>query len=76
MTADPLRTDNASTSRPDLVAAEAGPMSGTVDLSGEHDAHFRHSVLRERIVEHVFIGEVLRRLWVRGITDVEVLRSE
>ena len=31
---------------------------------------------RERIVEHVFIGEALRRLWVRGITDVEVLRSE
>lgn len=35
-----------------------------------------HSVLRERIVEHVFVGDVLRRLWQRGITDVEVLRSE
>lgn len=35
-----------------------------------------HSTLRERIVEHVFVGDALRRLWQRGITDVEVLRSE
>ncbi|MFV8598610.1 hypothetical protein [Ralstonia pseudosolanacearum] len=38
--------------------------------------HARHSVLRERIVEHVFVGDVLRRLWQRGITDVELLRAE
>jgi len=38
--------------------------------------HYVHSVLRERIVEHLFIGEALRRLWQRGVTDVEVLRSE
>ncbi|WP_094507405.1 hypothetical protein [Brucella thiophenivorans] len=38
--------------------------------------HSIHSVLRERIVEHVFVGDVLRRLWQRGITDVEVMRSE
>lgn len=41
-----------------------------------NDAHFRQSTLRERIVEHVFIGEALRLFWQRGITDVEVLRSE
>ena len=35
-----------------------------------------HSVLREIVLEHVFIGEVLRCLWQRNITDVEVLRSE
>lgn len=40
------------------------------------DRHYRHSVLRERIVEHVFVGDALRRLWQRGVTDVEVLRSE
>lgn len=40
------------------------------------DPHFLHSTLRERIVEHVFVGDMLRRLWQRGITDVEVLRSE
>lgn len=35
-----------------------------------------HSTLRERIVEHVFVGDALRRLWQRGVTDIEVLRSE
>ena len=62
-------------SEPALVPAEAGSVGDAVDVAGD-EAHFRHSVLRERIVEHVFIGEALRRLWVRGITDVEVLRSE
>ena len=40
------------------------------------DANFIHSTLPERIVEHLFVGEILRALWCRGITDVEVLRSE
>ncbi len=39
-------------------------------------AHYEHSTLRERIVEHVFVGEALRLLWRRGVTDVEVLRSD
>ena len=38
--------------------------------------HFENSTLRERIVEHVFVGEALRALWRRGIVDVELLRSE
>jgi hypothetical protein len=38
--------------------------------------HARHSMLRERIVEHRFIGEALRLCWIHGVTDVEVLRSE
>ncbi|HVJ06294.1 MAG TPA: hypothetical protein VM578_11530 [Candidatus Saccharimonadales bacterium] len=41
-----------------------------------NEAHFLHSTLRERIVEHVFVGDALRRLWQLGVTDVEVLRSE
>ncbi|WP_024972808.1 hypothetical protein [Ralstonia pickettii] len=40
------------------------------------DQHAVHSVLRERIVEHLFIGRMLQLLWQRGVTDVEVLRSE
>jgi hypothetical protein len=40
------------------------------------DRNSTHSVLRERIVEHIFVGDVLRLLWRRGVTDVEVLRSE
>jgi hypothetical protein len=34
------------------------------------------SVHRERIVEHIFVGDLLKILWQRGVTDVEVLRSE
>jgi len=39
-------------------------------------SHYLHSSLREKIVEHIFVGDALRRLWQRGVTDVEVLRSE
>jgi hypothetical protein len=46
------------------------------DLTEQASAHYIHSTLRERIVEHVFVGEALRRLWQRGVTGVEVLRSE
>jgi hypothetical protein len=37
---------------------------------------FTHSTLRERIVEHAFVGDALRLLWRNGVVDVEVLRSE
>jgi len=40
------------------------------------DRHFTHSTLRERIVEHVCIGDVLRTLWRHGVADVEILRPE
>lgn len=42
----------------------------------DRTAHYRHSSLRERIVEHVFVGDALREFWKEGVTDVEVLRSE
>ena len=41
-----------------------------------NEAHFRHSSLREKVVEHLFIGEALRTLWREGLFDVEILRSE
>jgi hypothetical protein len=37
---------------------------------------FAYSTLRERIVEHVLVGELLRELWRRDVTNVEVLRPE
>lgn len=40
------------------------------------DRNFEHSTLRERIVEHIFVGDVLRTLWQRGVSDVEILRPE
>lgn len=38
--------------------------------------HSENSTLRERIVEHAFVGDALRRLWRCDVTDVEILRSE
>jgi hypothetical protein len=38
--------------------------------------HSLHSVLRERIVEHLLVGKLLQTLWSVGNTSVEILRSE
>jgi hypothetical protein len=40
------------------------------------EQHAHHSILRERILEHWLVGEIMRRLWMAGRTDIEVLRSE
>jgi hypothetical protein len=42
----------------------------------EESEHYEHSTLRERIVEHVFVGDALRTLWRRGVVNVEILRPE
>lgn len=39
----------------------------------EETSHYLHSTVRERIVEHVFVGNALRLLWQHRVTDVEVL---
>lgn len=51
-------------------------MHDTPEIAEGESAHSLHSTLRERIVEHVFIGDALRRLWQREVRDVEILRSE
>jgi hypothetical protein len=38
--------------------------------------HAEKSSLREKIIEHVFVGEVLKALWRRGIRNIEVLKPE
>lgn len=40
------------------------------------EKHSTHSTLRENIIEHLFAGEILRRLWQREILDAEILKSE
>jgi hypothetical protein len=40
------------------------------------DHHSQHSTLRERIVEHIFLGEVLRTFWRNDIVNLEILKSE
>ena len=49
---------------------------GTLEGEQVANRNSTHSLLRERIVEHVFVGDLLRLLWRRGVTNVEVLRSE
>lgn len=39
-------------------------------------SHFLQSSLREKLLEHVFIGELLQCLWRQGRRDIEVLRAE
>jgi hypothetical protein len=40
------------------------------------DAHSAQSSTREKVLEHLFIGDLLRCLWRRGARDIEVLRAE
>ena len=42
----------------------------------QDEAHYRRSSLREKVIEHLFVGELLRVLWRQGRTDFEVLRAE
>ena len=49
------------------------PPDGT---TGTRPALFLDSSLREKLIEHVFIGDLLRCLWKRRALDVEVLRTE
>jgi hypothetical protein len=40
------------------------------------DPHSAYSSAREKVLEHLFVGGLLRTLWCSGIHHVEVLRSE
>lgn len=44
--------------------------------SSVDDDHSRHSSLREKVIEHLFIGELLRALWCERVRNVELLRAE
>ena len=38
------------------------------------DTH--RSSYREILIEHLFVGEIMRRLWLRGISEFEVLKPQ
>ncbi len=38
--------------------------------------HYAESSARENLIEHVFLGELLRGLWRKNVRDLEVLRPE
>jgi hypothetical protein len=44
--------------------------------SGQDTGHSLHSSLRESMLEHLFLGELLRHLWQAGERRVHVLRAE
>jgi hypothetical protein len=37
---------------------------------------YEQSSSREKVIEHLFVGELLRNMWCSGFHQVEVLRSE
>jgi hypothetical protein len=39
-------------------------------------SHYLQSSLREKLLEHLFIGELVQELWKRGRRDIEILRAE
>lgn len=41
-----------------------------------HNSHTAHSSRREMVLEHMFVGELLRHLWCTRDGNVEVLRSQ
>ena len=62
------------------MVATISDRSGLDKLRDESSVPFdnntHHSTLRERIVEHIFVGEALRALWCVGVTNMEVFRPE
>ena len=38
--------------------------------------HSLRSSYREMLLEHLFIGELLRELWCMSVTDIEVLKPQ
>jgi hypothetical protein len=40
------------------------------------DRHFRNSSYREKVVENIFVGELLRYLWASYSAMVDILRPE
>lgn len=45
-------------------------------MTVDREADSLQSSYRERLIEHLFVGEVLRALWLSGVPQVEVLKSE
>lgn len=48
----------------------------TSEAAGPDNALFTNSSLREKILEHQFVGELLRVLWCKGMREVELLKAE
>ena len=38
--------------------------------------HTQHSTYREKLIEHLFVGELLKLSWIRGDCEIEVAKPE
>lgn len=54
----------------------ATPSAEKQALSTNADRHWLDSSLREKVLEHLFVGELLKHLWRLRRRDFEVLRPE
>lgn len=50
-------------------------MNLSTSINEDPSGHFLNSTLREKMLEHIFVGALSRCLWLRGITP-EILRPE
>jgi hypothetical protein len=46
------------------------------DPDQDASALFLQSTLREKLLEHLFVGDLLRTMWRQGRRDIEILRAE
>jgi hypothetical protein len=62
-----------------MASSEGRQMAQTLEpkrTQPPDPAHFAESSARENLIEHVFLGELLRGLWRKNVRDLEVLRPE
>ena len=45
-------------------------------MADDRTRHYLKSRYREKVVEHIFVGELLRHLWANGLDGVEILTPE
>jgi len=58
-----------------MVSSEGRQMTQT-GTQPPDPSHYVESSARENLIEHVFLGELLRGLWRKNVRDLEVLRPE
>src|SRR5215212_3534608 len=65
---------------PMVLAARTGDVSGKPDAaeiaSAIDPVHSTHPSGREKVLEHIFLGDLLGALWRMGAHDIQVLRPE
>jgi hypothetical protein len=62
-----------------MTSSEGRQMAYTPQLPRTQpldSAHYAESSARENLIEHIFLGELLRGLWRKNVRDLEVLRPE